>query len=268
MSRRGDLRAAAERAAEARQSGVEDGLARVLRTLRALQEDIRLTLSGLPSEFDAGFLPELQREVSRSIVRWASAAEETAGSTWADAARRAGEMVTGPLRKAGIGIGDVVISDATVRALVDGSIDLIAGLSASAENGILDSITRGVLGGLSPSGVMAEIGEQLTDPGPFRAVRFRAEVIMRTETGRIHSVAGEIALQDAAKDVPDLGGEWLWSGKSRPAHAAANGQKRKLGEPFLVGGEHLLYPRQSGGSAANTICCGCEKIPWLARFET
>jgi len=55
--------------------------------------------------------------------------------------------------------------------------------------------------------------------------------------------------------------------RTRSAHAAADGQVQKLLEPYVVGGELLMYPkdRSLGASSANTIRCRCEsrmEISW------
>jgi hypothetical protein len=49
----------------------------------------------------------------------------------------------------------------------------------------------------------------------------------------------------------------------RIGHLLADGQIRKPGEPFLVEGELLRYPRDPSGSAENTINCHCLKIPYF-----
>jgi HK97 family phage portal protein len=45
--------------------------------------------------------------------------------------------------------------------------------------------------------------------------------------------------------------------RTRHAHAAADGQEVPLDMPFTVGGEALMFPGDSNGSAENTINCRC-----------
>lgn len=45
--------------------------------------------------------------------------------------------------------------------------------------------------------------------------------------------------------------------RTRPAHAKADGQVRRVAESFSVGGEALLFPGDSRGSAENIINCHC-----------
>lgn len=63
-----------------------------------------------------------------------------------------------------------------------------------------------------------------------------------------HNVAGAQAMRtwNATMDA-----------RTRPEHAAADGQSVGLGEPFDVGGESLMYPCDPTGSAGNTINCRC-----------
>lgn len=62
---------------------------------------------------------------------------------------------------------------------------------------------------------------------------------------------------------------WLTqrSGTSRPAHAAADGQEVAADEPFIVGGEEMMYPGDPNGSAANVIRCECTMLPGLPGDE-
>jgi hypothetical protein len=49
-------------------------------------------------------------------------------------------------------------------------------------------------------------------------------------------------------------------GKTRPAHAMADGQSVPINEPFIVDGERLMFPKDSslGASAKNIINCRCK----------
>jgi hypothetical protein len=49
--------------------------------------------------------------------------------------------------------------------------------------------------------------------------------------------------------------------RTRPEHAEAHGQQRKVDEAFLVGGEQLRYPGDPQGSPGNIINCLCAVIP-------
>lgn len=92
--------------------------------------------------------------------------------------------------------------------------------------------------------------------GEMRALR-----IARTET------AG--AMNGGAKAVYQMNGvranEWVASLDDlvRDAHREANGQVRRINEPFDVGGEALEFPGDPKGSPENIINCRCALSPAL-----
>ena len=45
--------------------------------------------------------------------------------------------------------------------------------------------------------------------------------------------------------------------RTREDHSAANGQIVSMNQPFIVGGEELMYPGDPNGSAENVINCRC-----------
>lgn len=57
---------------------------------------------------------------------------------------------------------------------------------------------------------------------------------------------------------------WVTMGdlKVRDAHMRANNQRREINDPFLVGGELLMYPKDTslGASMANVINCRCKSV--------
>lgn len=88
--------------------------------------------------------------------------------------------------------------------------------------------------------------------------------IARTETTRVENSARI----DVGKKGEKLGfkmlKEWVATSddRTRDAHAAADGQRVPLDEPFIVGGEKLMYPGDFslGASPSNTINCRCTVI--------
>jgi SPP1 gp7 family putative phage head morphogenesis protein len=87
----------------------------------------------------------------------------------------------------------------------------------------------------------------------------RAEVIARTETMGSVNFGQQVTYQ--AEGIEEK--EWLATSDSdtRDAHYAANGQVVKIDEPFMVGGESLMYPGDPSGSAGNVIQCRCTILP-------
>lgn len=263
------FRASIEEELERRRQGVNDGPRRVLALLRLMQADILDVLGQAPSEFDAAFLPRLLAEVARAGEHWSARVVDAADGVWAGALALGPRLLLAPLAAAGIYAGGGPrLTDSLLRTVAAYSAEKLEVGLAQGRAAIEQHVRLVVLGGQSPHDAMIGIGRTLDSPGAFRRVSHRSEVILRTEVGRIHSVAADMRLMEAVELLPDLGKEWLWSGKARLAHAAANGQRRQAGEPFDVGGEKLQYPRDPSGSAENTILCGCESIPWMARWDS
>jgi hypothetical protein len=86
--------------------------------------------------------------------------------------------------------------------------------------------------------------------------RTRAERIARTEILRA-SNAGSRA--GAVSTGLDLVKEWLSAlgDRTRDSHAATNGQRRPLAEPYDVGGYPALYPLDPSLPASESIACRC-----------
>lgn len=85
-----------------------------------------------------------------------------------------------------------------------------------------------------------------------------AQRIVRTES----TLAANYATQQTAIDtfgINNLQKEWFAAldSRVRPDHAAANGQVVDQKDYFKVGGEDLMMPGDSNGSAANVINCRC-----------
>lgn len=71
---------------------------------------------------------------------------------------------------------------------------------------------------------------------------------------------------DAAQQVTsgtDVSVTHVWNSvgddKVRPDHQDADGQEVGIGDPFIVGGESLLYPLDPSGSDAETANCRCSQ---------
>jgi uncharacterized protein with gpF-like domain len=90
----------------------------------------------------------------------------------------------------------------------------------------------------------------------------RASTIASTETAAAYGYSRDKAMQSAGVTHK----KWLISHspfikQHRPTHVAADGQVRKVTEPYHVGGEALMYPGDEKGSPENTINCHCISIP-------
>jgi uncharacterized protein with gpF-like domain len=76
-------------------------------------------------------------------------------------------------------------------------------------------------------------------------------------------------MEEAAKVVPGLKKQWQHGASRVPrlSHLAAVGQVRDVNEPFMVGGEALMYPKDPAGSPGNTINCSCYTVLYKAEWS-
>lgn len=83
--------------------------------------------------------------------------------------------------------------------------------------------------------------------------RSRPDVIARTETGKVASMAQQDMIRHMPFEVVEI---WSTSldEKVRPSHQALEGQKRKPGEDFLPG---LKFPRDPDGPIEEVVNCRC-----------
>jgi hypothetical protein len=83
----------------------------------------------------------------------------------------------------------------------------------------------------------------------------RTEVIAASNLGaRAGAIDTGLSLDHAWLATPGL--------RTRPWHAAANGQSKDMDVPFNVGGEELMFPGDGsrGASAKNLVNCRCTVI--------
>lgn len=251
-----------------RHEQADEGVLAVLGTLVELQTEIRDTLDRDASAFDAYRLPELLGEIERRIERWRAravgAVERSIESAW----ELGPEMVNGPFAAAEIHLGRAILPETLLEELKDYAASKIKDIGPVARKRIEEHIRRGVLGGQTPHQVMRGVQKSLKEPGPFRFVSFRAETITRTEMGRVHSLAADRRLQTAAKQVPGLKKQWIWSGKSRVMHAQISGQIREHDDRYrMPDGVRMRFPRDPEAPVEHVANCGCESVPYLDAWK-
>jgi uncharacterized protein with gpF-like domain len=138
-----------------------------------------------------------------------------------------------------------------------------AGIAADLRQRINSELGRAAAGLIAPNEATTAI------EGLLETSRSRANTIVRTELGRVFSTAAQATMEQAVgAGVAGLQKQWRRSGKlhSRPDHDLADGQVVAVDQPFVVGGEELMFPRDPNGSAGNTINCGCAQLPWMASW--
>jgi len=133
--------------------------------------------------------------------------------------------------------------------------------------GGIDDITRARISAIIDEGMeqglaSADIAKNIRNEFDSMS-RVRAVTIARTET---HGAVG--AGQHEVYRKMEIGKhEWITTtdGREREWHGAADGQVQPLNRPFIVNGERLMYPGDSGGSASNVINCRCAESPVVGK---
>lgn len=129
----------------------------------------------------------------------------------------------------------------------------LAGVADDVHQDVMDALSEGLNNGETLDQLAGRVRDTFNGIAASKARR-----IAQTETAAAYGKGRDIAMDQSGIEYK----QWLTSGNDnvRASHAAANGQVRKLHEPFTVGGESLQYPGDSTGSAGNVINCHCVQI--------
>jgi hypothetical protein len=119
--------------------------------------------------------------------------------------------------------------------------------------------------GLEQGETNREIATRLRKTGVIDS-KFRALRIARTETLGLYNSATQASVRETGlkfirqwSTTKDLRTRRRKK-KSNFDHWAVDGQKRKMGEDYLISGEALSYPGDPKGSAGNIINCRCVEL--------
>jgi hypothetical protein len=117
---------------------------------------------------------------------------------------------------------------------------------------IADAATQGLDERATAALLRARMAEQSVS-----LATLRSRVIARTEAHNASTAATQAAAE--ASEIP-MKRQWVAAqseDRTRDDHRDANGQTVGMYEPFIVGGEELMYPGDPNGSAENVINCRC-----------
>lgn len=251
-----------------------DTRAEVDRLLAEARDRIAVRLADAPSEFDAFILPQLQASIRQAMDDVASGAA-TASNSAAGHAWQAGiDLVEKPI-EAGLTLdgGPRVVLQAVLPAVDTEQLFAMRTFMT----GRMRDVTVELANRINSELGLAAIGAQTTGEATTKISdllkaggRGRATTIVRTELGRIFSVAGQKRMEQAKPILPGLKKQWRRSGKlfSRVNHDLTDGQIVDVDDSFQVApGVSLLFPRDPAGPPKETINCGCTILPWMDAWE-
>lgn len=188
-------------------------------------------------------------------------------------------VVDDPLVAAGLAVSAPDVTIPLLEALEQFRADRITNLSASMIDQISLELRLGAMGTKSVFDVIQSVASKLrtADAGDagFGSLAARGEAIVRTELGRIHSMATQRRMEQAVELFPDLMKEWRHSGNllhPRDGHQALSGTRVPVKAKFMVaptvGGsrEAMWFPHDPAASARNTVRCRCTCVPWRASW--
>lgn len=233
----------------------------VMRVLARADRKVQAVLKDAPTDWQSYHMPKLKRAIEKAM-------EETALELKAAAEMHQGRAffygqasLDLPLGVAGFKVDILAPTINTrqmsaMRTFMTGRMENIAARAVEKINGQLGLVMAGAQ---APTDAINSISALL------QGDRGRALTVMRTEIGRAYATATQERMDEARQYLPALKKQWRKSGKlyGRLEHILADGQVREIDEPYDVGGEKLMYPRDPKGSAKNTINCGCESLAYM-----
>ena len=249
-----------------------DLAAEITRLLKLAETDVTARLAGAVADYERITLPTLQASIRAAL-------EELQNGIipglvrGADQAWQIGiDQVDLPI-DAGLALGQHPL--ATIRGVlptVDARqlrgmkaflTDRGRDISISMANKINAELGLTIIGTQPASAVVPKVAKILGSG------RSRALTLIRTELGRAYATAGQERMAQAQEVLPGLKKQWRRSGKLRPRpdHVAADGQVQEVGEPFIIAGVKLMFPRDPTASAEHTINCGCDSLPYMEHWE-
>ncbi len=234
--------------------------------LKRALSDIKETLANSPTEWDIWYLSQVEDNIKNVLKETGDKLAQSASGQIGTAWQAGQDLIDLPLAAGGIQIHAVVPEIdtkqlAAMRSFLTGKMRSISSELATKINSELGL----VLIGAQDSGTARKKVAHLVGKGGKK----RATTIVRTELGRVYSVATQKRQEQVQEHLPGLKKQWRRSGKinSRVSHDIADGQIVGVNEPFIIGGVPLMFPRDPSGPAKETINCGCDSLPYMDHWD-
>src|SRR3972149_6578251 len=168
---------------------IEDKAARdMVRYLNQTRQAIIARLADIPGDkFEAQHLRAVMAEVDERLDRFKVQATGALAGGSEEAFVSGAAVVDELIAKTPLAIRMPMLSDDLLQKSLAFNADLITGIGADIGEAINTQVQLGVLGAKTPTEVMKAIGTNLKDQSVFEIIANRAEVIARTEVGRVYS---------------------------------------------------------------------------------
>jgi len=238
--------------------------AEALAVMETAKRRIREQLAAAPTDWQSWHLPQLASAVESALSEAAAEVGRLASTGQSSAWQMGADLVSKPLVASGLIEASLTsVSTQQLTAMQSFTTSLIKDASRQTISKINTELGLSIVGAQNTSQTIGRVS-QLVDGG-----RSRAMTIVRTEMSRAYSTANQTMLNDVAEDIPGLRKQWRRSGKlhGRVDHRLADGQIRKVDEPFDVGGVKIMYPCAPGVPAKHAVNCGCVSLPYVADWE-
>lgn len=132
---------------------------------------------------------------------------------------------------------------------------------------ITSIVTSGILQGKSINSIAKDLMDNIKNMGRISAIRAARTAITEAENAGRQAATEELE----AKGVI-MAKQWLSiiDGRTRDAHIDADGQEVANDEPFIVGGEELMFPgdKSMGASGWNLYNCRCTRVGVIKGFNS
>lgn len=253
-------------------AGIVSGVEAMQGVLRNLQRQVQGELGQAAlGSWDSYSLRRMLSAIERQMADGSLKAKAEMAGLVGDSWQMGTDIVDKPLAVGGIYAGfNISKSSLDILTMKDFAQHITEKMYGDGWTRIKSELTLGVLGGKTPQEVAKAIGMNLTDPSIFSSLDARAEAITKTEMGRAFSMAAQSRMTEAAGHVEGLEKQWVHAGHprmARPLHLGLNGIHIPVTEPFLVGNIAMMYPRDPKAPFGEVINCGCDHVPYHARWR-
>lgn len=240
--------------------------AEILALLETARREVQLTLAGAPTDFQQWRFELLQAEIRRVVGVFDRGSLATILTGFDRSFEAGGELITEPLRRAGIDVAGSLpaLDPRLLIAMKSFQTDRLRDVSTTVVNRINTELGQVVIGVQSPFEAAKKIAVHMETP------KARALTIVRTDIGTAYSDAGQQRMEQAVKaGVDGLMKQWRRSGKLHPRlpHELADGQVQPVDQPFLVGGVRIMKPRDPALDPKHRINCGCTSLPFMKHWR-